>query len=179
MSLQNSSPDPASNPSADLASDQLTQLYQAFLAQFGSVILATVSPDQQPQASYAPCVIDSSRNIYVFVSGLSAHTQNLINTGKASALFIEDESKTQQMFARKRLSYTCVAQLVDRESPHWQVIAQQFEDRFGPIVDVMKGLADFRIFQLQPQSGRFVVGFGAAYDIDPNNLNRLIHQGKV
>ncbi len=162
----------------DSSSDQLVQVYQTFTAQFGSVILGTVSSSGEPQASYAPCVIDSDRNIYIFVSGLSAHTQNLTAVGKANALFIEDEAKTQQMFARKRLSYDCTASLLDRSDGQWEAIAQQFEDRFGNIIEVMKGLSDFRIFQLRPCGGRFVIGFGQAYDIDPNDLNNLIHKGK-
>ena len=162
----------------ELPQDQLAELYQAFPQQFKSVILGTLSAQGEPQASYAPCVVDKDRNIYIFVSGLSAHTQNLTATGKASALFIQDEAQTPQIFARKRLSYSCEATLVDRQSDQWQTIAQQFESRFGNIIEVMKGLADFRIFQLSPQSGRFVVGFGAAYDIDPNDLSKLIHKGK-
>ncbi len=156
----------------------LLKTYQVFPSQFQSVVLGTVSSKGQPQASYAPCVIDEARNIYIFVSGLSAHTQNLTATGQASALFVEDESKTQQMFARKRLSYDCRAALLARDSEQWQAITQKFSERFGSIVEVMKGLPDFRIFQLQPTSGRFVMGFGAAYDIDPNNLDQLIHKGK-
>ena len=162
----------------NLSSDHLAQLYQNFSAQFKSVILATVNAAAEPQASYAPCVIDEERNIYVFVSGLSAHTQNLTATGKASALFVEDEAKTPQMFARKRLSYRCTASLLERESDHWSAITQQFESRFGNIIEVMTGLPDFRIFQLRPQSGRFVVGFGAAYDVDPSDLSKLVHRGK-
>ncbi|MEL7072135.1 MAG: pyridoxamine 5'-phosphate oxidase family protein [Cyanobacteria bacterium J06581_3] len=157
--------------------DDLIKTYQAFPNQFGSVVLGTTSTDGQPQASYAPCVLDADKNIYIFVSGLSAHTQNLSTTGKVSALFVEDESKTQQMFARKRLSYDCSAALIKRGSEQWEAIAQQFADRFGKIVEVMVGLPDFRIFQLKPSSGRFVMGFGAAYDIDPNDLNRLVHKG--
>lgn len=162
----------------NLSSDQLAQLYQNFSTQFKSVVLATVSAAGEPQASYAPCVVDKERNIYIFVSGLSAHTQNLTATGKASALFVEDEAKTPQMFARKRLSYDCMASLLARESDHWRAIAQQFESRFGNIIEVMTGLPDFRIFQLCPQSGRFVVGFGAAYDVDPDDLNRLVHRAR-
>jgi len=158
--------------------DKLIEVYQDFPGQFKSVILGTVSPEGLPQASYAPCVLDQARNIYIFVSGLSAHTQNLTGTGKASTLFIEDESQAQQMFARKRLSYDCSAVLLSRESDHWTVIAEQFEARFGNIVEVMRGLADFRIFQLTPLSGRFVVGFGAAYDVDPADPSRLVHKGK-
>lgn len=159
-----------------LSIEKLQQLYQTFPEQFGSVVLATASADAQPQASYAPCVVDEARNIYIFVSGLSAHTQNLATTQKASALFIEDESKTTQMFARKRLSYDCAATLVERDSEQWKEITQKFEARFGNIIELMKELPDFRIFRLQPSSGRFVLGFGKAYDIDPTNLDRLIHK---
>ncbi|MGB3766280.1 MAG: pyridoxamine 5'-phosphate oxidase family protein [Phormidesmis sp.] len=162
----------------DPAQDKLLETYQTFPARFGSAVLATVSVEGLPQASYAPCVIDDVRNVYVFVSGLSAHTQNLTATGKASVLFIEDESKTQQIFARMRLSYDCTATLLKRESEQWNAIAQQFEDRFGNIVEVMRGLADFRIFQLQPQSGNFVVGFGAAYKVDPADLSKLVHRSQ-
>ncbi len=160
-----------------LSPEKLQAVYQAFASQFESVILGTASSDAQPQASYAPCVMDESKNIYIFVSGLSAHTQNLTTTGKASALFIEDESKTPQMFARKRLSYDCTAALIARDDQRWDAIAQKFETRFGSIVELMRGLPDFRIFQLKPRSGRFVLGFGKAYDIDPNNLDQLIHKG--
>jgi heme iron utilization protein len=163
----------------NLSQDQLVQLYQDFPAQFKSVVLGTCSAAGDPQASYAPCVTDAERNIYIFVSGLSAHTQNLADTGKASALFIEDEAQAPQIFARKRLSYICTASLLERESEAWQVQAQQFESRFGNIIDMMKGLSDFRIFKLCPQSGSFVIGFGAAYTIDPNDLSQLIHRGKT
>jgi len=157
-----------------LSSEKLHQLYHDFTKQFKSVVLATTSEIGEPQASYAPCVMDKARNIYVFVSGLSAHTQNLTTTGKVSALFVQDESQTTQMFARQRLSYSCTAILLERDSELWQAIAQQFEARFGSIVELMIGLPDFRIFQLRPHSGRFVLGFGAAYDIDPNDLSQLI-----
>ncbi|MFK8186184.1 MAG: HugZ family protein [Phormidesmis sp.] len=162
---------------ANLSPEKLSQLYEAFTEPFRSVILGTASTDGVPQASYAPCVLDQNRNIYIFVSGLSAHTQNLTTTGQVSALFVKDEADTPQMFARQRLSYACTVKLLEREGDEWTEIAQQFLARFGNIVEVMMGLPDFRIFQLTPQSGRFVIGFGAAYDVDPNDLSRLIHRG--
>lgn len=161
---------------ADLSPEKLQQLYEDFPAQFKSVVLGTVGSNGEPQASYAPCVIDSDRNIYIFVSGLSAHTQNLEGNGKVSVLFVQDEAQTTQMFARKRLSYSCQASLLPRESDEWRAIAQQFSDRFGKVIELMTGLPDFRLFQLRPHSGRFVLGFGAAYNIDPNDLSRLVHR---
>jgi heme iron utilization protein len=162
----------------ELSSERLSELYEQFPARFQSVVLATVSAEGSPQISYAPCVLDKARNIYIFVSGLSAHTQNLLANGKVSAMFVEDEAQTPQIFARKRLSYGCTAAIVERESDRWEAIAQQFEARFGNIIDMMKGLADFQIFQLSPQSGNFVIGFGAAYQVDPTDLSKLIHRGQ-
>ncbi|MEL7224428.1 MAG: pyridoxamine 5'-phosphate oxidase family protein [Cyanobacteria bacterium J06576_12] len=161
----------------EAAKASLLKTYQEFPRQFGSIMLGTVSNDGLPQASYAPCIVDQERNIYIFVSGLSAHTQNLSSTGKASVLFIEDEAKTTQMFARKRLSYDCSGVLLSRGSDQWDAITTQFAERFGKIVEVMIGLPDFRIFQLKPSTGRFVVGFGAAYDVDPGDLDKLVHRG--
>jgi heme iron utilization protein len=149
--------------------------YQGFTSQFQTAIIATVSKDGIPNASYAPFVMDDQKNIYIYVSGLSTHTQNLNAVPQASVLFIEDESKTQQAFARRRLNYECTASLAQRDTATWLQIISDFETRFGNIIQLLTTLPDFRIFQLKPNSGRFVVGFGAAYDIDPNDLNKLIH----
>lgn len=149
--------------------------YQTFTDQFQSVVICTVSQDGLPNASYAPFVLDDMKNIYIYVSGLSSHTQNLNVKPVASVLFIEDESKTQQMFARRRLSYDCTASLVNSNTATWIQTVSNFESRFGNIIQMLRDLPDFRIFQLTPTSGRFVVGFGAAYDVDANDLNKLIH----
>jgi heme iron utilization protein len=149
--------------------------YQVFTEQFKSIIISTVDQNGIPNASYAPFVIDNSKNIYIFVSGLSTHTQNLQVVPKASVLFIDDESNTQQIFARRRLNYECTASLLPRDTQSWIQVISNFEARFGNIIQLMRDLPDFRIFKLVPSGGRFVVGFGAAYEIDPNDLNRLIH----
>ncbi len=154
-------------------SNNLVELYNAFPQQFRSIVLSTTTAEGQPHASYAPFVMDAQKNIYVFVSGLSAHTANLKSQGQASVLLIEDESKTEQIFARRRLVYDCTAQVIARDNPQWDSITTQFAERFGNIIDVLKGLNDFDVIQLSPQSGQFVVGFGAAYRISGENLDQL------
>ncbi|MBW4592730.1 MAG: pyridoxamine 5'-phosphate oxidase family protein [Brasilonema angustatum HA4187-MV1] len=149
--------------------------YQSFTDSFQSLIISTVSADNTPNASYAPFVIDDSRNIYIYVSGLSTHTQNLHAVPKASVLFIDDESQTKQIFARSRLTFDCTATLVERETDLWKQIVDSFEARFGEMIQILRDLADFRIFQLTPSKGRFVIGFGAIYDVDPNDLSTLTH----
>lgn len=153
----------------------LERAYQEFSSLFDSVVICTVSGEGMPNASYAPCVIDGDKNIYTYVSGLSSHTQNLKVNPKASLLFIEDESKTEQIFARRRLSYDCEASLLTNDSPKRTEIDLKFGNKFGEIIQIFRDLPDFRIYKFTPIGGRFVVGFGAAYDVDTNDLNKLIH----
>ncbi len=148
--------------------------YDKFPTEFTSIIMSTVSKEGIPDASYAPFVIDNNKNIYIYVSGLATHTQNIYNHPFVSVLFIEDEIKTKQIFARRRLNFNCTANLVERETEKWQQIVDQFEIRFGELICTLRSLPDFRIFQLTPKNGRFVIGFGAAYNISSDNINQLI-----
>ncbi|MDM9381122.1 pyridoxamine 5'-phosphate oxidase family protein [Chlorogloeopsis sp. ULAP01] len=149
--------------------------YENFIHQFQSVIISTVNTQGVPNASYAPFVMDESKNIYIYVSELSTHTQNLSANPRVSVMLIEDEGKTEQIFARCRLTFDCMATLIERQTDAWQEIVYQFQARFGEIIDILRDLADFRIFQLTPQQGRFVTGFGAAYSISNENLSQLKH----
>ena len=154
-------------------SNRVTELYREFPEKFRSIVLSTVSVEGIPQASYAPFLIDQDKSIYIYISGLSAHTANLKHTGRASVLLIEDEAETKEIFARRRLTYECTAQPLPRGTTQWQTLIDRFEQRFGQVVGLMKGLPDFQLFQLQPQSGQFVVGFGAAYRVSSSDLNSL------
>ena len=149
--------------------------YRSFTDHFQSIVIGTVSEDGIPNASYAPFVMDENKNIYLYVSGLATHTENLHTVPKVSVLFIEDESQTQQIFARNRLTFDCTATLVERNTVFWSQIVELFEARFGEIIQLFRDLPDFRIFQLTPSKGRFVMGFGAAYNVDPNDFNSLVH----
>ncbi|PSR16492.1 pyridoxamine 5-phosphate oxidase [filamentous cyanobacterium CCP3] len=154
--------------------DSVLAAYQKLPTRVRSLMLSTVSGEGSPQASYAPYVMDDDYRLYIFTSGLSAHTQNLQNTGQASVLLIEDEAETGQVFARQRITYDCRAQLLPRGTADWQTVADRFEQRFGEIITMLRSLDDFQIFCLSPQSGRFVMGFGAAYAVDAQNLSQLV-----
>ncbi|NJL45190.1 MAG: HugZ family protein [Leptolyngbyaceae cyanobacterium SM2_3_12] len=148
--------------------------YQALPAGVRSVMLSTINKNGTPHASYAPYVMDEAYRIYIFTSGLSAHTQNLLRNSQASVLLIEDEAQTQQVFARQRITYDCQVALLERGTPVWEAIAEQFEQRFGQIIQMLRQLEDFQIFGLSPYGGRFVMGFGAAFEVDANDLSQLV-----
>lgn len=158
--------------------EKATLEYQQFTQEFQSIIISTVNDEGIPNGSYTPFVMDEQRNIYIYVSGLSPHTQNINLNHKVSVLFIEDEAQTPQIFARRRLNYDCTATLIERETHKWLNIVEEFETRFGEIIEMLRGLADFRVFKLTPHSGRFVIGFGQAYHINGDNLDKLVQIGR-
>jgi putative heme iron utilization protein len=153
--------------------DTIVAAYQTLPQRVQSALLSTINADGSPQASYAPFVMDETYQIYIFTSGLSAHTHNLLRTGQVSLLLIEDEADASQIFARQRLTYDCQAQVLPRHAPEWEAIADSFEVRFGQIIQMLRSLEDFQIFCLSPQAGCFVMGFGAAYTVNPHNLSQL------
>ncbi|MEO1094947.1 MAG: pyridoxamine 5'-phosphate oxidase family protein [Cyanobacteria bacterium J06638_28] len=153
---------------------EIQTAYRKFPEQVQSLMLSTVSTEGQPHASYSPFVTGDDHAFYIFVSGLSTHTQNLKASPQAAILLIEDETQSQQIFARQRLMYDCAVQLIERHDPSWTIWADRFKANFGNLIDMLRQLPDFQIFRLMPQSGRFVVGFGAAYEVDSSNIKRLM-----
>lgn len=157
--------------------DEAQQAYATFLDGFRSVVLATVGAGGRPHASYAPFVRDERRHLYCLVSGMAEHTPNLQATGRACALFVEDEASAGQIFARRRLTYDCRADFLAPDDPLRADVAQRFTERFGGIARQLLSLPDFRPVRLVPEGGRFVIGFGAAFEVQGADLSRLVHRG--
>jgi putative heme iron utilization protein len=146
---------------------------ERFRAGFRYVMLATVDADGEPEASYSPYVTGANDCFYLCVSGLARHTRNLARSGRAALLFLQEEGKAANPFARVRLSYACKAEAVARDAPEWAEVMDRFETEFGAIVPVLRALPDFRVFRLTPRSGRYVRGFGQAYDLEGAGLSAL------
>ena len=85
-----------SNP---LSLEELQQEASAFRRAFDAVMLSTASPEGVPDASYAPCILDSEDRCHVLVSRLARHTGNLLSHPVASLLWIENRES-----CRKRVS---------------------------------------------------------------------------
>jgi putative heme iron utilization protein len=139
---------------------------ERFRAGFRSVMMATVSPAGEPDASYAPYIADADHRFFICVSGLARHTRNLAETARADLLFLQDEDAAANLFARVRLSYACRAEPIAHETAEWAQVMDRFEGEFGGIAAVLRALPDFRVFRLVPQSGRYVRGFGQAYHLE-------------
>ena len=141
-----------------------------FLAAFRSLLMATVSADGIPDASYAPFVRIDDNAFYVNLSELSTHTGNLLSTPRVSVMFLQAENDSKQLFARKRLSFDADVELVPRDSARWCQVMDLFAGKFGDIMDLIRPLQDFKLFRLQPRSGVYVRGFAQAYPMEDPEL---------
>ena len=140
-----------------------------FIEHRRSLVLSTLGSDGFPEASYAPFVSVEQRAFYIYISTLSAHTRNLGVNPVAGVLFIEDESATQQIFARKRLSFRCTVRNIERTDIIWSRIMQSFATKFGEVMALLRSLDDFQLYKLVPGEGAFVKGFAQAFRINAQN----------
>ena len=153
----------------------LLQEYREFIAGFKSVLIASTSANNTPEASYAPYV-ELDGKYYIFISELAVHTQNLLQTKTCSLLFIENEADTPNLFARKRVSLHCTAEALALDAASSEVILALFHERFGKFMQLLQTLPDFHLFCLTPSSGNYVAGFGKAYSLSGSDLSQLQHR---
>jgi len=76
-----------------------------FLQNIQSVLLSTVDRECEPFVSYSPFVEDEEGNFYVFISTAVQHSHNMNATGKAHIMFLEDESVSDHIYARRRMYF--------------------------------------------------------------------------
>lgn len=141
------------------------EVTERLLAEYKTASLATISSTGVPLASYVPLALDGRRRLLFFVSELSEHTANLSSSTRASLMLIDDESRTEQLFARNRLTFNGTVTRIGRDHLDWPAVSAAYGDRFGKFFSMLSGLNDFHMFALTPDEIRLVVGFGAAYRV--------------
>lgn len=153
--------------------------FRAFIGEFKSIILATVSPDGLPESSYAPA-LQQDGSFYIFVSQLATHTANLqhaISTRTTvSLMLIQPESEAKNLFARQRAVINASPVLIERTAPEWPRKMDAMQEALGDTVKLIRQLGDFQLIRLQPLSANYVAGFGKAYKLSGNNLETIEHQ---
>lgn len=140
-----------------------------FLRSHKSLMLSTLDKDNLPCSSYAP-FITFQNNLYIFISQLAQHTIALLANPVASVMLIEDESSCSDIFARTRLSYRVDSTQIPRDDELWAEVIEQMTQTLGERMSVLSQLGDFVLFRLTPISGRYVKGFGKAYELSGSDL---------
>ena len=154
--------------------DSARQDYLALRDHANSAQLATHDSNNNPEASYAPCVLYEG-SYYLFLSRLASHTNNLMRDPQIGLMLLEDEAEAANPFARKRINLQGRAELIAREDAQFRIVLDLFHHRFGKVMEIIEPLPDFQLFCVHPVTGRFVRGFGQAYELEGDRLEWLTH----
>ena len=158
-----------------LEKEALEESFANFKQSVKSLQLSTLTSEGKPNASYSPFVVDEQGNFYIFVSQLASHTQDLLVNPQASILLVQDEVETRQIFARRRISYQCDVEILERNNTDYLAMLDAMEKRFGNVMELLRTLPDFILFRLKPYQGQYVKGFGKAYKLIGEGLLELEH----
>ncbi|WP_297990961.1 HugZ family protein [Anoxybacillus sp.] len=143
--------------------DKKRERYVQFLKECKTLIMSTIDECGHPFISYAPFVMDEG-HFYIFISRAAEHFQYIERCERISVLLIADESSSPHLFARERVRFTCKRTHIENEGNDH--IFAKFQHIHGePMINLLRRM-DFSLFQLTPIEGRYVAGFGHAFDVD-------------
>ncbi len=146
--------------------EEHTRKYQELILSQKTLLLSTVTEQNEPECSYAPYVRDRQGVFYIYVSELATHTRNMLQKCRASVFFIRPEKEVKNLFARERVVFNCVVNEVLNNDERYDKQLLKMKDKFGDTVALLCRLPDFHLLALTPLNGKYIAGFGQAYSID-------------
>lgn len=139
------------------------QRYLDFMASRQTVILNMQDYEGLPFSSCAPFVKYDNK-LYIYISEVAEHYHFLEHSEVVDALLIADEADTKNGFATERVRLRCKPKNLGNDNV--EPIFDLLNEAHGKtMVDMLRGL-DFAVFELTPEQGRYVIGFGMAFDTD-------------
>lgn len=149
-------------------------VYEALKLRMRTLQLATLGENNEPHCGYTPFIHDG-KDLIIFISQLAVHTRDLLVNPKLGTMLIDDEQDSNNLFARCRVRYQCEARVINTDDEQYTTLLDRYQDRHGKVVTLIRQLPDFILFRLVPISGVLVIGFGEAYRIEGDNMDRFVH----
>lgn len=140
--------------------------------------LATVDRDGVPVASMVAYALDAERGcLYLHLSGLAAHTRELLEQPVAGMVISECDGGDADPQQLARLSLRVRCEELNRESEDYLVAKRCYLGRL-PDAEQLFGFGDFKLFQAGIEGARFVGGFGQAHSYCGEEIVRLVRSEK-
>ena len=152
----------------------LTRALRALVHSQRTAALGTLDAEGEVFVSRVPFAIDAANgSLVIHVSGLAAHTGNLIRHPRASLLIAQSETPGEPVHALPRVSIDVMAEACAPDSAPARACCAVYLSRF-PDAEPMTQLGDFRFIRLQPLGARQVAGFGAARSVDALTITQAL-----
>lgn len=123
-----------------------------------------------PLVSMTPyAVLPAPFAFIVLVSGLAAHTRDMLADPRVSLLVMEPERADEPVHSLARLTIIGDAAPLPLTDSNYAAARAAYAMRFPEMIGLFD-LADFGLFGIQPRSVRVVAGFAQAQSIEPATL---------
>lgn len=109
---------------------------------------------------------------YIHVSRLGRHTTDMESDPHVSLLINETDDRRPDPQTLARVSLRGTAEIVPRNDPGYLHVRNLYLQRF-PEAEQLFSLGDFNIWKITPKGGRFVAGFGRAFNLVPEALSKV------
>ncbi|MFA9240107.1 MAG: HugZ family protein [Candidatus Paceibacteria bacterium] len=150
-----------------------------FLEQIQSLTISSLDENGYPFSSYAPYVKYNNK-YYVYLSLMAKHSSNLTQNKIASIFFCEDEQDCKNIFAKKRVSIQCETLKLAQNTQNEEEILNEFKAKFSEeMVNMLKKMGDFYLFEFTPFYGEAVFGFGKAYNLGGENFEEFVQRENI
>ena len=153
---------------------RLTLELRALLHSRRVAALGTLGDDGNPFVSMVPYAMEPSLGcLVIHVSGLAAHTGNLVARPNVSLLVMQAEVQGEPVHDLPRVTLDGVARTLEAGTPAWETCQTAYVKRF-PEAQFMTQLGDFRFVAIAFNGAWHVTGFGAARSIDEDKVRRAL-----
>lgn len=147
---------------------------RALLKARRTAALGTIDDDGSPFVSMVPFAVEPWQAcLVIHVSGLAAHSRHLQQRPGLSLLVTAREVHGKPVHALPRVTLDGAAGRLEPGSPEWKACRDAYLKRF-PEAEPMTQLGDFRFVAIRVTGGRHIAGFGAARDVDEEEIRRVL-----
>ena len=146
------------------------ELKKKKLIENNNSMIISVNGDDFTDLGYAPYIFYENY-YYIFVSELSTHVKLLLKQKVGTFMIINDETNSQNIWARIRLKFSAKIEVVIRDSEDFSIICEKIRYKHGKTMNLIKQFSDFHLIKIIPSRGTFISGFGNAFNLEGQYLN--------
>lgn len=137
------------------------------------VLSLAVILDGEPEASLLPFALRPDFGaVYVQASGLARHSRGLQPDARVGVLIHENDAPDADPLQTKRMTVQATVAVLDRESDAFAAARAVFVGKL-PGAEMTLNLGDFNLYELTLGRGRYIAGFGQAYNIGPDTFKEI------
>ncbi|MHB0969247.1 MAG: HugZ family pyridoxamine 5'-phosphate oxidase [Thermoanaerobaculia bacterium] len=150
----------------------MRQLLRDLVQQRRTASLGTLH-NGEPFVSMVPFAVSAGNCFIVHVSGLAAHTRDMLAHPRVSLMITAIEDADTMPQALPRVTIDAATRRLADDDPIYTAAREAYLTRF-PQSEPIFELGDFALFAIEPASLRLVAGFGAASTLSPADLTEAL-----